>query len=74
MEPLAGSIQAVAFGYAFDDDGGAPDGLVDTDAGGNIIWAFDSNADGLLDKQLDSNTDGVIDATDTPTHGVNGAD
>ncbi len=66
FEPLAGSIQAIAFGYAFDDDGGAPDGLVDTDAGGNIIWAFDSNADGLLDKQLDSNTDGVIDEADTP--------
>jgi type IV pilus assembly protein PilW len=67
LEPLAGSIQAVAFGYAFDDDGGAPDGLVDTDAGGNIIWAYDSNADGFLDTLLDSNNDGVIDASDTPT-------
>ena len=68
LEPLAGSIQAVAFGYAFDDDGGSPDGLVDTDVpGGNIIWAYDSNADGLLDTQLDSNNDGVIDASDTPT-------
>ncbi len=64
---LAGSIQAIAFGYAFDDDGGAPDGLVDTDAGGNIIWAYDSNADGFLDTILDSNNDGVIDASDTPT-------
>jgi len=68
FEPLAGSIQAIAFGYAFDDDGGAPDGLVDTDAGGNIIWAFDSTADGLLDKQLDSNLDGVIDEADTPNN------
>lgn len=67
LEPLAGSIQAVAFGYAFDDDGGAPDGLVDTDAGGNIIWAYDSDADGFLDTLLDSNNDGVIDASDTPT-------
>jgi len=66
LEPLAGNIQAIAFGYAFDDDLGSPDGLVDTDAGGNIIWAFDSNADGLLDKQLDSNTNGVIDENDTP--------
>jgi len=63
LERLAGSIQAIAFAYAFDDDA---DGLVDTDAGGNIIWAFDSNDDGLLDKQLDSNTDGVIDENDTP--------
>jgi type IV pilus assembly protein PilW len=66
LEPLAGSIQAISFGYAFDDDLGSPDGLVDTDAGGNIIWAFDSNADGLLDKQLDSNANGVIDENDTP--------
>lgn len=67
LQPLARSIQAIAFAYAFDDDGGAgPDGLVDTDAGGNIIWAFDSNADGLLDKQLDSNTNGMIDENDTP--------
>ena len=68
LEPLAGSIQAIAFGYAFDDDGGSPDGLVDTDVpGGNIIWAYDSNADGFLDTSLDSNNDGVIDASDTPT-------
>ncbi len=64
LERLAGSIQAVAFGYAFDDDLGAPDGLVDTDAGGNIIWAYDSDADGLLDTQLDSNSDGVVAAAD----------
>jgi type IV pilus assembly protein PilW len=68
LQPLARSIQAIAFAYAFDDDLGAPDGLVDTDAGGNIIWAFDSNDDGLLDKQLDSNTDGVIDENDTPVN------
>jgi type IV pilus assembly protein PilW len=67
LEPLAGSIHALAFGYAFDDDGGAPDGLVDTDAGGNIIWSYDSDGDGFLDTLLDSNTDGVIDASDVPT-------
>ena len=66
LERLADSVQAVAFGYAFDDDGGAPDGLVDTDAGGNIIWAFDSDADGFLDKQYDGNADGIIDESDTP--------
>jgi len=66
LQPLARSIQAIAFAYAFDDDGGVPDGLVDTDVGGNIIWAFDSNADGLLDKQLDSNANGVIDENDIP--------
>ncbi len=64
LERLAGSIQTVAFAYAFDDDLGTPDGLVDTDAGGNIIWAYDSDADGLLDTQLDSNSDGVVDAAD----------
>jgi type IV pilus assembly protein PilW len=69
LEPLADSIHALAFGYAFDDDGGAPDpdGEIDTDAGGNIIWAYDSNGDGNLDMELDSNADGIIDETDTPT-------
>jgi len=66
LEPLAGSIQALAFGYAFDDDAGVPDGLVNTDANDNIIWAYDSDADGFLDMQLDSNADGVIDDSDTP--------
>lgn len=66
LERLAGWVQAVAFGYAFDDDGGAPDGLIDTDAGGNIIWGYDSDADGFLDMQFDSNADGVIDESDAP--------
>ena len=65
LQVLASSIQAVAFGYAFDDDNGAatPDGEVDTN-GANIIWAYDSNGDGNLDLLLDSNNDGAITAAD----------
>jgi type IV pilus assembly protein PilW len=65
LQPLAENFQAVAFGYAFDDDHGAalPDGEIDT-IGRNIIWAYDSNTDGLLDTLLDSNADGVVDSTD----------
>ncbi|MDP4857626.1 MAG: prepilin-type N-terminal cleavage/methylation domain-containing protein [Desulfobacterales bacterium] len=65
LQPLAENFQAVAFGYAFDDDHGAaqPDGEIDTN-GRNIIWAYDSNMDGLLDTQLDSNADGVVDSAD----------
>jgi type IV pilus assembly protein PilW len=65
LQPLAENFQAVAFGYAFDDDHGAalPDGEIDTN-GPSIIWAYDSSADGFLDTQLDSNADGVIDSAD----------
>jgi len=34
---LAYDIEAIAFGYAYDSD---EDGLLDTDAGGNVIWAY----------------------------------
>jgi type IV pilus assembly protein PilW len=65
---LAYDIVAVAFAYAFDDDG---DGALDTYPGppeGIVIWAYDSDppGDDDLDRQLDTNTDGVIDASDTP--------
>lgn len=65
LQPLAENFQAVAFGYAFDDDHGAAlrNGEIDTN-GRNIIWAYDSDADGLLDTQLDSNADGVVDRAD----------
>jgi type IV pilus assembly protein PilW len=65
LQPLAENFQAVAFGYAFDDDHGAalPDGEIDT-IGRSIIWAYDSDADGLLDTLLDSNADGVVDSAD----------
>jgi hypothetical protein len=65
LQPLAENFQAVAFGYAFDDDHGAAltDGEIDTN-GRNIIWAYDSDADGLLDTLLDSNADGVVDSAD----------
>ncbi|MFZ0613401.1 MAG: prepilin-type N-terminal cleavage/methylation domain-containing protein [Desulfobacterales bacterium] len=70
LERLADSVQAVAFGYAFDNDSpggpGVPDGVIDTDGSGNIIWAFDSDGDYLLDKQFDGNGDGIIDESDTP--------
>jgi len=69
LQVLASSIQAVAFGYAFDDDNGAatPDGNVDTN-GNNIIWAYDSDGDGNLDRLLDSNNDGAI-TDDDDTNG-----
>jgi len=65
LQPLAENIQAVAFGYAFDDDNGAvlPDGEIDT-VSGNILWGYDGDGDGYLDTLLDSNNDGAIDAGD----------
>jgi len=55
---------AVAFAYAFDNDG---DGALDTypaPADGIVIWAYDSNSDQTLDRHLDKNMNGVIDASD----------
>jgi type IV pilus assembly protein PilW len=69
-QPMAEDIQAVAFGYAYDYDAGAPvdslDRQLDTSPGGNVIWAFDSDGDRLLDRILDTNDDGLIDGKDTP--------
>lgn len=65
LQPLAEDIQAVAFGYAFDDDHGAafPDGEIDT-ASDHIIWGYDADGDGFLDTLLDSNNDGSVTAAD----------
>jgi type IV pilus assembly protein PilW len=66
---LAYDIVAVAFAYAFDDDG---DGALDTYPGppdGVVIWAYDSGGDGDLDRHLDTNMDGVIDAADATNGG-----
>lgn len=65
LQPLAEDIEAVAFAYAFDDDGGAaiPDGDIDTQ-GGHVIWAYDSDDDGRLDMVLDSDGDGMIGRND----------
>jgi hypothetical protein len=65
LQPLAEDIQAVAFGYAFDDDRGAaiPDGEIDA-ASDHIIWGYDADGDGYLDTLLDSNNDGFINAAD----------
>jgi len=57
----AESIEALFMAYAYDND---EDGLLDTSAGGNIIWAFDSNNDNILDRILDTSDDGVIDEDD----------
>jgi len=48
FQPIANNIRAFAFAYAFDDN---QDGQLDTDAGGDIIWAVDTDGD----KQLDLN-------------------
>lgn len=57
---LAGNIQALGFGYGFDNDA---DGLIDI-AAGNTIWAVDAIGAGSLDETPDLNDDGFIDATD----------
>jgi type IV pilus assembly protein PilW len=61
---LAYDVHAIAFAYAFDNDG---DGQLDTSGGaadGNVIWAFDSNNDGQLDRAVDTNSDGFINELD----------
>jgi type IV pilus assembly protein PilW len=66
---LAYDIVAVAFAYAFDDDG---DGALDTYPGppdGVVIWAYDADGNGDLDRHLDTNMDGVIDAADATNGG-----
>lgn len=57
---LAGNIQALGFGYGFDNDG---DDLIDV-AAGNTIWAVDTDGDGSLDATPDINGDGFINAAD----------
>ena len=62
---LAYDVHAIAFAYAFDDDG---DGQLDTYSGGangTVIWAFDSDNDGQLDRTVDTNTDGFINDLDS---------
>lgn len=65
---LAYDVEALRFAYAFDYDGGSPDGFLDTYNGqpdGIVIWAFDADNDGQLDTILDTNSDGLIDENDT---------
>ena len=64
FRPLAYDVHAIAFAYAFDEDG---DGALDTYPGvpgGIVVWAFDSDGDGRLDRHLDTNMDGLIDEDD----------
>jgi prepilin-type N-terminal cleavage/methylation domain-containing protein len=64
FRPLAFDVHAIAFAYAFDEDG---DGALDTYPGvpgGIVVWAFDSDGDGRLDRHLDTNMDGLIDEDD----------
>jgi type IV pilus assembly protein PilW len=58
---LASNVYAFGLAYAFDQDG---DRVIDTSAGGNLIWAMDTDNDNILDTALDTNDDGVIDAED----------
>ena len=64
LYPIAENIQAIRFAYAFDYDGGSPDGRLDESPNGHVIWAYDSDGDQLVDRLLDTNDDGVIDAAD----------
>jgi hypothetical protein len=64
FQDLAFDVHAIAFAYAFDDDG---DGGLDTYPGvpgGVVVWAYDSDGDNRLDRHLDTNTDGLIDEND----------
>jgi type IV pilus assembly protein PilW len=58
---LAENVDAIGLAYAFDQDG---DRVIDTSAGGNLIWAMDTDNDNVLDTALDTNDDGVINADD----------
>jgi type IV pilus assembly protein PilW len=58
---LASNVDALGLAYAFDQDA---DRVIDTSAGGNLIWAMDTDNDNVLDTALDTNDDGVIDADD----------
>ena len=65
LQPVAEDIEAIAFGYAYDDDNGADttDNEIDTIMG-HIIWGYDADGDGNLDTLLDSNNDGSINVDD----------
>ena len=61
---LAEGMEAIGFAYAYDFDNADPDGELDRNAAGNIIWAVDTNNDNLLDTNLDANGDGILDLDD----------
>jgi prepilin-type N-terminal cleavage/methylation domain-containing protein len=51
---LAYDIEAIAFGYAYDEN---EDGALDTDNGqpdGNVIWAYDDDGNGELDTDAET--------------------
>jgi len=54
------NIEAIGFGYAYDEDN---DGNIET-CGSDMIWAIDSDGDDLLDLNLDTNGDCKIDVSD----------
>lgn len=54
---LAYDIEAIAFGYAYDWDGGIRDGALETDNGqpdGNVFWAYDNNGNSQLDRNAET--------------------
>ena len=70
---LAENIEWLGLAYAYDYDGGTPDGELDfddsdgdgqRDANEPVIWAVDTDGDNQLDRDLDTNGDGVIDEND----------
>jgi type IV pilus assembly protein PilW len=59
---IAYDIEAVGFGYAFEDSTD-PDGSLEM-INNEIIWAVDQDGDGFLDRALDTTGDGVVDIND----------
>ena len=57
---VAENIEAIGFGYAYDEDN---DGDVET-CGSDLKWAIDSDGDDFLDLNLDTNGDCKIDISD----------
>jgi len=55
--PVAESIQAVGFAYAFDNNDDGNLDTVDGTLNGEIIWAFDADQTGQLTKNLETGSD-----------------
>lgn len=63
---LAYDIEAIAFGYAYDWD---EDGLLDTDAGGDVIWAYDGGTATPPELDKDAMTGAAVGGPELKTSG-----